>query len=196
VISGDLLDLRVRDLLEAIASVDPTPGGGSTAALAVAMSAALSAMVARASSDWPDAGAAIAQAEQLRKRTAPLAQRDAEVYEEALAAIRLPERAEPIVRDAAAAALSRAAEVPLLIAEAGADAASLAVLVADRGTPDRRGDAAAAALLAEAGARAAASLIALNLAVTPEDDRVAHALLLAKSASEAAREAVRSTQRA
>jgi hypothetical protein len=32
--------------------------------------------------------------------------------------------------------------------------------------------------------------------VTPEDDRVAHALLLAKSASEAAREAVRSTQRA
>jgi len=187
----------VRDLLEAIASVDPTPGGGSAAALAVAMSAALSAMVARASSDWPDAGAAIAQAEQLRKRTAPLAQRDAEVYEEALAAIRLPERAEPTVRDAAVgAALSRAAEVPLLIAEAGADAASLAALVADRGTPDRRGDAAAAALLAEAGARAAASLIALNLAVTPEDDRVAHALLLAKSASEAAREAVRSTQRA
>ena len=187
----------MRDLLEAIASVDPTPGGGSTAALAVAMSAALSAMVARASSDWPDAGAAIAQAEQLRKRTAPLAQRDAEVYEEALAAIRLPERAEPTVRDAAAgAALSRAAAVPLLIAEAGADAASLAALVADRGTPDRRGDAAAAALLAEAGARAAASLIALNLAVTPEDDRVAHALLLAKSASEAAREAVRSTQRA
>jgi formiminotetrahydrofolate cyclodeaminase len=195
--SVDLLDLRVRDLLEAIASVDPTPGGGSTAALAVAMSAALSSMVARASSDWPDAGAAIAQAEQLRKRTAPLAQRDAEVYEEALAAIRLPERAERIVRDAAAgAALSRAAEVPLLIAEAGADAASLAALVADRGTPDRRGDAAAAALLAEAGARAAASLIALNLAVTPEDDRVAHALLLAKSAAEAAREAVRSTQRA
>ena len=196
-ISGDLLDLRVRDLLEAIASVDPTPGGGSTAALAVAMSAALSAMVARASSDWPDAGAAIAQAEQLRKRTAPLAQRDAEVYEEALAAIRLPERAEPMVRDAAAgAALSRAADVPLLIAEAGADAASLAALVADRGTPDRRGDAAAAALLAEAGTRAAASLIALNLAVTPEDDRIAHVLLLAKSASEAAREAVRSTQRA
>jgi methenyltetrahydrofolate cyclohydrolase len=195
--SGDLLDLRVRDLLEAIASGDPTPGGGSTAALAVAMSAALSAMVARASSDWPDAGAAIAQAEQLRRRTAPLAQRDAEMYAEALAAIRLPERAEPTVRDAAVgAALSRAAEVPLLIAEAGADAANLAALVADRGTPDRRGDAAAAALLAEAGTRAAASLIALNLAVTPEDDRVAHALLLAKSASEAAREAVRSTQRA
>jgi methenyltetrahydrofolate cyclohydrolase len=194
-VSSDvLLDLRLRDLLDSIASEDPTPGGGSTAALAIAMSAALSAMVARASKDWPEAGAAVAQAEQLRKRTAPLAQRDAEAYGEALASIRLPERAEPEVRDATVgAALSRAAAVPLLIAEAGADAASLAALVAERGTPDRRGDAAAAALLAEAGTRAAAGLIAVNLAVTPDDDRVLHAQTLAKSASEAAREAVRST---
>jgi methenyltetrahydrofolate cyclohydrolase len=192
--AGDLLDLRLRELLEAIASEGPTPGGGSTAALAIAMSAALSAMVARASKDWPEAGAAIAQAEQLRRRTAPLAQRDAEAYEEALASVRLPERVEPNVRDAAVgAALTRAAEIPLVIAEAGADAASLAALVADRGTPDRRGDAAAAALLAEAGTRAAASLIAVNLGVTPDDDRVVHAQALAASASEAAREAVRST---
>lgn len=192
--TGDLLDLRLRELLEAIASEGPTPGGGSTAALAIAMSAALSAMVARASKDWPEAGAAIAQAEQLRRRTAPLAQRDAEAYEEALVSIRLPERVEPNVRDAAVgAALARAAEVPLMIAEAGADAASLAALVADRGTPDRRGDAAAAALLAEAGTRAAASLIAVNLGVTPDDDRVVHAQALAAIASEAAREAVRST---
>jgi methenyltetrahydrofolate cyclohydrolase len=192
--AGDLLDLRLRELLEAIASEGPTPGGGSTAALAIAMSAALSAMVARASKDWPEAGAAIAQAEQLRRRTAPLAQRDAEAYEEALASVRLPERVEPNVRDAAVgAALTRAAEIPLVIAEAGADAARLAALVADRGTPDRRGDAAAAALLAEAGTRAAASLIAVNLGVTPDDDRVVHAQALAASASEAAREAVRST---
>jgi methenyltetrahydrofolate cyclohydrolase len=192
--AGALLDLRLRELLEAIASEGPTPGGGSTAALAIAMSAALSAMVARASKDWPEAGAAIAQAEQLRRRTAPLAQRDAEAYEEALASVRLPERVEPNVRDAAVgAALARAAEIPLVIAEAGADAASLAALVADRGTPDRRGDAAAAALLAEAGTRAAASLIAVNLGVTPDDDRVVHAQALAASASEAAREAVRST---
>jgi methenyltetrahydrofolate cyclohydrolase len=192
--AGDLLDLRLRELLEAIASEGPTPGGGSTAALAIAMSAALSAMVARASKDWPEAGAAIAQAEQLRRRTAPLAQRDAEAYEEALASVRLPERVEPNVRDAAVgAALARAAEIPLVIAEAGADAASLAALVADRGTPDRRGDAAAAALLAEADTRAAASLIAVNLGVTPDDDRVVHAQALAASASEAAREAVRST---
>lgn len=196
-VTGDLLDLRVRELLDAIASEDPTPGGGSAAALAVAISAGLSAMVARASSDWPDAGAAVAQAERLRKRVAPLAQRDAEAYEEALAARRLPDRVEPAVRDAAVGAtLARAAEVPLVIAEAGADAAGLAAWVADRGAADRRGDAAAAALLAEAGTRAAAGLVTVNLGVTAGDDRIEHARALVEIASQSAREAVRSTDAA
>lgn len=196
-VTGDLLDLRVRELLDAIASEDPTPGGGSAAALAIAISAGLSAMVARASSDWPDAGAAVAQAERLRKRAAPLAQRDAEAYEEALAARHLPDRVEPAVRDAAVGAtLARAAEVPLVIAEAGADAACLAAWVADRGAADRRGDAAAAALLAEAGTRAAAGLVTINLGVTAGDDRIEQARALAETASQAAREAVRSTDAA
>ncbi len=193
--SGDFLDLRVRDLLDILASEDPTPAGGSAAALAIAMSAALSAMVARASTDWAQAEAVVAQAERLRKRTAPLAQRDAEAYEEALVSMRLPERVEPAVRDAAVgAAMERAAEVPLLIVEAGADAASLAELVADRGAQDRRGDAVAAALLAEAGARAAATLVAVNLTMKPDDDRVAQAKELARVASEAAARAVRSIE--
>jgi methenyltetrahydrofolate cyclohydrolase len=190
--TGDLLDLRLRDLLDVIASEDPTPGGGSAAALAVAMSAGLSAMVARASSAWSEAGAAVAQAERLRKRAEPLAQRDAEAYEEALAAMRLPDRVEPAVRDAAVGAtMARAAEVPLAIAEAGADAAFLAAWIADRGSADRRGDAVAAALLAEAGTRTAAALVSVNLAVRAGDQRIEHANTLAESASQAAREAVR-----
>ena len=40
-----LLDLRVRDLLDRFASTDPTPGGGSAAALSGATGAALVAMV-------------------------------------------------------------------------------------------------------------------------------------------------------
>jgi methenyltetrahydrofolate cyclohydrolase len=189
--AGDLLDLRLRELLELMASEQPAPGGGSAAALAVAMAAGLCAKVARASNDWPDASAAIAQAERLRKRTAPLAQRDADAYEEALAALALPERVEPVVRDATVgAALSRAAEVPLVIAEAGADAARLAALVADRGTPDRRGDAVAAALLAEAATRAAAGLVAVNLTIKRDDERLVHAQALADAAAEAALDAV------
>jgi len=195
VTSGDFLELRLREFLDAVASEDPTPAGGSAAALSVTISAALSAMVARASGDWDQAGAVVAQAERLRKRTAPLAQRDAEAYGEALVAMRSPDRAEPALRDAAVgAAMERAAELPLLIVEAGADAASLAELVADRGAQDRRGDAIAAALLAEAGARAAATLVAVNLTMKPDDDRVTQARELARVASEAAARAVRSIE--
>jgi methenyltetrahydrofolate cyclohydrolase len=190
--AGDLLDLRLREFLDAVAGEEPTPGGGTAAALAVATSAALTAMVARASVEWPDASAAVAQAERLRKRTAPLAQEDAEAYEEALVTLHLPERVEPVVRDlAVGAALTRAAQVPMAIAEAGADAAALAALVADRGIADRRGDAVAAAFLAEAGTRAAAALVAVNLTVKENDERMKRAELLVATASSAAREAVR-----
>lgn len=190
--AGDLLDLSLREFLEAVASEDPTPGGGSAAALAVAISAGLTAMVARASGDWPEAGSAVAQAERLRKRISPLAQRDAEAYEEALVSMTLPERVEPVVRDmAVGAALWRAAEVPMAIAEAGADAACLASLVADRGTASRRADAVTAALLAEAATWSAAGLVKVNLTITAEDGRTEQARRLAETASDAARHAVR-----
>ena len=190
--TGDLLDLSLREFLEAVASEDPTPGGGTAAALAVAISAGLTAMVARGSGDWPEAGSAVAQAERLRKRITPLAQRDAEAYEEALVSMTLPERVEPVVRDmAVGAALWRAAEVPMAIAEAGADAACLASLVADRGTPARRADAVTAALLAEAATWAAASLVKVNLTITAEDKRTEQARRFGDTASNAARQAVR-----
>jgi methenyltetrahydrofolate cyclohydrolase len=189
--TGDLLSIPVHDFLDLLAAEEPSPAGGSAAALCVAMAAALLAKVAKASPDWPDARAVVAQAERLRRRTAPLAQSDADVYEEALAALHLPEQLEPEVREMALGqVLARAAEIPLVIAEAGADVACLAAQVADRGTPERRGDAVAAALIAEGAARAAANLVAVNLTVTPEDERALRAQAVTDVASAAAREAL------
>jgi hypothetical protein len=51
-------------------------------------------------------------------------------------------------------------------------------------------DAAAAAVLAEAAARSAAGLVAVNLVSRPGDDRVVHAQKLADGATDAARRAV------
>jgi methenyltetrahydrofolate cyclohydrolase len=187
---GDLLDVRLGAFLDNLATEDPAPAAGSVAALAVAMGAALCGKVARASPDWSEAPSAIAQAERLRRRTAPLAQSDAEAYEEALAALHLPDHLEVEVRDMALGqVLARAAEIPLVIAEAGADVASLAALIAERGTPDRRAEAVAAALLAEAGTQAAAYLVAVNLVVAPDDERAVQARALADLASAAARNA-------
>jgi methenyltetrahydrofolate cyclohydrolase len=189
--AGELLDLPLREFLDRLAAEEPSPAGGSAAALAVAMGAALIVKVAKASTSWPEARAVVAQAERLRRRTAPLAQSDADVYEEALAALHLPEQLEPEVRDMALAqVLARAAEIPLVIAEAGADVACLAAEVADRGAPERRGDAIAAALIGEAAARAAANLVAINLTVTPDDERVLRARAVTDLASAAAREAL------
>ena len=190
---GDLLDVQLGAFLDNLATEEPAPGAGSVAALAVAMAAGLCSKAARASPDWPEAPSAVAQAESLRRRTAPLAQSDAEAYEEALAALHLPDHLEVEVRDMALGqVLARAAEIPLVIAEAGADVAALAALIADRGTPERRGEAVAAALLAEAGTHSAAYLVATNLVVAPDDARVVKARAVAKLASASARDALES----
>jgi formiminotetrahydrofolate cyclodeaminase len=189
--TGDILDLTVRELLESFASREAAPAAGSAAAIVVAVAAGLIGKVALASPEWPEARSAFAQAETLRKRTAPLAQSDADAYLEALAALHLPEQLESEVRDMALGqVLARAAEIPLAIAEAGADAASLAVVAAERGIEERRGEAVAAALLAESAARVAAELVAMNLTITPDDQRVTRARAAEAMARNAARDAL------
>jgi formiminotetrahydrofolate cyclodeaminase len=189
---ADLLDASVRDFLATLSSEGPAPGGGSAAAIVVAMSAGLVAMVARASQDqWDEAGGVIGQAETFRARVAPLAQADAEAYTEALMALRRREELQERYRDQQLRhALERAAEIPLQIAEAGCDLAALAALLVERGNPEVRADAAVAAVLAEGGTRAAAKLVAVNLAASANDDRVRQAQALVERASEAAHRAL------
>ena len=62
--------------------------------------------------------------------------------------------------------LERAAQIPLDIAESAVDVASLAAVVAERGDQALRADAVAAALLAQGAARAAATLVEVNLGTT------------------------------
>jgi len=186
-----LLDLRLREFLDEVASERRTPGGGSVAALVTAAAAGLLAKVARASAGaWADARGVAAQAESLRDRIAPIAQLDAEEYEAALQARSdvgedLGER-----RDfALGRAYARAAEPPLQIAEAAADVAVLSVFVARNGDPSLRADALAAAALAAGAARAAAELVAVNLTASVDDERVLRARTLADEAARAAEEA-------
>ncbi len=70
------------------------------------------------------------------------------------------------------AALSAAAQAPLEIAGSRAEVAELAAELARGGRPSLEGDAATAALLAEAATRAAVRLVELNLAAAPDDLRL------------------------
>jgi len=179
-----------EELLDTIAAETPAPGGGSVAAFVTEMAASLAAMVARFSHDWDSATGAVAQAETLRHRAAPLASEDAMAYENVLTALRMPKELEPEVRDALIGeTLSRAADVPLEIAECAASVSQLSAEIAARGNPTLRGDAAAASILASAAARVAANLVEINLATVEGDDRIERARDLVRSAERAARRA-------
>jgi formiminotetrahydrofolate cyclodeaminase len=188
--AGAYRGLSVAELLDQVSSPEPMPGAGYCAALALEMAAGLVTMAARVSrAEWGEARGAAAQATTLRERVAPLAERNAEAYRDAVALLSAAESKgrDDELRDA----LARAAGVPLEIAEIAVDVASLAAVVAERGDQALRADAVSAALLAEAAARAAATLVEVNLGTTSSDERVTRAGDLAGSASAAAERARR-----
>lgn len=185
----EYLDLTPRELLERLAGNGPNVGGGSLAALVVTLSAGLVRMVCRRSREsWSDTAGIAAQAKELQVRAEPLARADAEAWESALAAL------------AGAAAgngdadlerkLALSAEIPVQIAEAAADVAALAALAAEIGEGTYRGDAVAAAILAEAGARVAANLVRINLGTREGDERLLRALQSLEVAKAAAARAL------
>jgi formiminotetrahydrofolate cyclodeaminase len=181
-----LLDLSVRELLNETASEAPTPGGGSIAALAGALAAGLLAMAARASSDWSEAGAYVAQANALRLRLEELAPANDEAYEHALAALNLSEELDRDTRNQLIGeSLERSAALPLAIAEATSNVAELAAIVSEQCDPRVRGDAASAAMLALGATRAAAHLVEINLGVLEYDARRLLANRLAADAAAA-----------
>lgn len=192
--AGDLLTRRVDELLDELAAPAPVPGSGSAAALVAAMAAALVGMAARLTSEWDDSRGAAAQADALRRRAARLAQIDANAYAAVLALRDAPPAERPEQRDfRLGGALSHAADVPLEIASLAEDVAELGALVAASSSHGARADAAGAAVLASAAARAAASLVAINLAVAPGDPRPDQARMHAVAAESAARRALEST---
>jgi formiminotetrahydrofolate cyclodeaminase len=161
-------DRPLAALLDLVASSDPAPGGGSSAAIATALAAALLEMSAsielareapspEIDPDTPERAAA------LRTEALALADRELSSYAPVLDALRLPagapERAERV-----AAALAEASQAPLAIAEAAAATAELAASVTRGADPAVRGDALAGTVIAEAAAAGAASLVEINLA--------------------------------
>ena len=166
--------LSVTEFCDTISAETSAPGGGSVAAVTGALAASLTAMAARFSKEqWEDAPGAVAQAEALKARLLPLADEDASAYENVLLALRMPKEEDEEVRDAAIGdALSRAADVPMAIAEASVDIATLACELAQRGNQNLHGDAAAAVFLAEAAVRTSANLVEVNLATREGDERL------------------------
>ena len=183
----DYLELPVGSFLDLLASSSSAPGGGSAIAVSVALAAGLSSMAARLSTNQlADATGLAERAEGLREQVAPLARADAVAYGRVLAAQRA--RQSPDRDGDVRTALSEAADVPLAVAEAGAEVARIAARLASGGNPNLEGDALCAVLLADAGVRAAVRLVEINLSGEPgEDGRLERARELVETAASARR---------
>ena len=177
--SADYLTMPLGGFLGAVADGTAAPGGGSGAATAVAIGAGLCAMAARLSARQltADEAAELAGgASALQAGAAALIQADSSSYQAVLAARRPADvAADASQADRLAAALSGAADIPLQVLRLAAQVARLAGRLAADGNPNLRGDALTGLFLAEAGARAAAMLVGINLAGAPDDDRHATA---------------------
>jgi formiminotetrahydrofolate cyclodeaminase len=158
---------------EALASPDPTPGGGTASAEAGAVGASLVSMVIAltlSKEKYKDAEADLspvaAEARSAGSRLRELMQDDADAYDGMVDARRLPRESdeEQIARKSAMeAAARRATEVPMETARVASNLLSRLPLVAEKGNPNAASDAGVAALLLAAAAQGALLNVGINL---------------------------------
>ena len=165
--------MTVAQLLAALASPDPTPGGGTAAAIAGAMGTSLLVMVtglARSKNNLDQEKAALGVAraalEPISRRLMELADADTQAFNDVMAAYRLAKSTdeEKAARTRAIqAALRGATEVPLETLRACTGALAHAGAVVDNGNASAASDAGVAIGLLRAAAEGAAANVRINL---------------------------------
>jgi methenyltetrahydrofolate cyclohydrolase len=160
--------------LDDLASSKPAPGGGSVAALAGALGASLVSMVANLTIGKekfkdvePEVKAILARSENLRHRLLACIEEDVAAFNGYSAAAKLPKDTDEQKAARSAAiqkALMAAVDPPLNIARACVEVLDLCWPIAEKGNVQAVSDAGVGALMAEAGLRAAALNVQINLA--------------------------------
>ncbi|MFH1632731.1 MAG: glutamate formimidoyltransferase, partial [Chloroflexota bacterium] len=168
--------------LDALASGEPTPGGGSAAAYAGAMGAGLVAMVARLSIGKKkytqveaQMRALLDEAETLRSELAAAVGADSAAFESVMAAFKRP-KDDPARPEAIQRATLHAAQVPLNVARKSVRVFELAVQAAELGNINAITDAGSGAALAQASLSSAGYNVNIN-ALSLKDEDTARSLL-------------------
>ncbi|MHB8996470.1 MAG: cyclodeaminase/cyclohydrolase family protein [Armatimonadota bacterium] len=164
-----LTQLSVRDYVARLASDDPTPGGGSAAALLGALAAALGEMVANFTRDregWTEVAPALAKLTTHRDALLDLTDRDAEAYAAVGAAYKLPKstEAEKSARlEAIQVALKASAQVPLAVIRELSAAVTVLPVLLESGNRNLVSDVGVAADFAQSALRCAWLNVEINL---------------------------------
>ena len=177
--ADDRLENKLPEqFLAALAEPKPTPGGGSVAALAVALGTALVQMVAGLTIDrkkYADvdekARAILDRAQRLRYELTSAIARDAAAFEALFEVIRSKDLAEAEKSQAIESATIVAGEVPLQVVRLSKEVAQLALEIARMGNVNAASDAAAAGIMARAGAHVAELNVRVNASTLREKKR-------------------------
>jgi len=163
----------LNSFLEELASSSPAPGGGSVAALAGALGAALTSMVCQLTigkKKYAEVEAEmkgiLAQAEALRTRFTSLVDEDTAAFNKVMEAYGLPKdsEAQKALRTAAIReATKEATQVPLEVMKHCIDGLALAGNVAAKGNVNSVSDAGVGALMLHAACESAALNVRINL---------------------------------
>ena len=173
------MDMSLGEFQEALASSDPTPGGGTAAAVALGQASALTRMVAQLTlgkdkwqSGWGDAQMAEETVERIYLRSGELAQLDSDSFDEVMIAFRMEKATDEHKasrRNSIRLATLKAAEVPFETVELGMELLSCQQALAERGNANAVSDVGVAALLASAAVKGALFNVEINLQSLPED---------------------------
>ena len=171
--------LSLTQFLDALASAEPTPGGGTASAVAGAMGTALLVMVAGLPKTRTNTDEARAALDRVRAELLPLraalevcADRDAEAFDAVMAAYRLPKATDEEKasrKTAIARAMQGATEVPLQTLRLACRAMVLGETVAQHGNLSAASDVGVAASLLYAASEGAAANVRINLGAWSEE---------------------------
>jgi len=168
-----LIDKKVSNFLDELASNSPTPGGGSVAALAGALGAALISMVGNLTVGKKkyedveeDIKKIISSSEKLRYELTQLIEEDVKVFNNFMATYKMPKDTEDEKKmrtKKIQEALVEAAKVPLKTAYKCLDIMILSQEVVEKGNINVISDAGVAVLMAEAALESAILNVKINL---------------------------------
>ena len=174
-----LIDKKVSNFLDELASNSPTPGGGSVAALAGALGAALISMVGNLTVGKKkyedveeDIKKIISSSEKLRYELSQLIEEDVKVFNNFMATYKMPKETEDekkVRAEKIQESLIKAAKVPLKVAYKCLDILSLSKEVAEKGNINVVSDAGVAALMAEAALESAILNVKINLKMIKDE---------------------------
>jgi glutamate formiminotransferase/formiminotetrahydrofolate cyclodeaminase len=175
-----LMSLTGTDFVKELSTNSPAPGGGSVAALAGALGAALSSMVAALTHEKkemletkPEMDIIGAEAQTLKDRLTFLVDEDTEAFNKVMDANRMAatnDNEQKIKDKAVEVANKYAIEIPMETAEKCFRVIELAEILVEKGNPNSVSDAGVAAEVALAGVSGACMNVLINLPGIEDED--------------------------